>query len=163
MSEEISSSSEPHAGQDQYANLGSQGNTQPIPQYGSRDDAGKFGDQGSEPGYSNMGPHGPDTGSGQDTGIDIDTDVETGEDENTDPDGYGPQDQFGDLDDQDPYNNLEDTDPGESAGGEGLYDVEDTLYGLAEPLAKPGDESRQERDKDLYGTRGSQDQYGYQK
>ncbi len=154
MPDEISSSSEPRAKQDQYANLGSQGNDSPIPQYGSRDNAGKFGDQGSEPGYSHWGPHGPDTGGEENT------DLDTEENENTDPDGYGPQDQFGDLD---PYNNLEDTDPGESAGGEGLYDVEDTLYGLAEPLAKPGDESLKERDKDLYGTRGSQDQYGYQK
>ncbi|HJT59074.1 MAG TPA: hypothetical protein VJ761_21385 [Ktedonobacteraceae bacterium] len=151
MPDAMSSSSEPQAKQDQYANLGAQGNDQPIPQYGSRDNKGKFGDQGSEPGYSHWGPHGPDTGEGEE------------EEENTDPDGYGPQDQFGDLDDQDPYSNLEDTDPGESAGGEGLYDVEDTLYGLAEPLAKPGDESRKARDKDLYGTRGSQDQYGYQK
>jgi hypothetical protein len=94
-----------------------------------------------------MGPHGP----------------YTEDEDNTDPDGYGPQDTFGDLDDQDPYNNLEDTDPGESAGGEGLYDTEDTLYGLAEPLAQPGDVSRKEADKDLFGTRGSQDQYGYQK
>ena len=147
MSDQISNSNEPDARQDQYANLGSQGNDQPIPQYGSRDDKGKFGDQGSEPRYTLRGLHGP----------------YTEDEENTDPDGYGPQDQFGDLDDQDPYNNLEDTDPGESTGGEGLYDIEDTLYGLAEPLAEPGDESRKETDRDVFGTRGSQDQYGYQK
>ncbi|HZU68473.1 MAG TPA: hypothetical protein VFA09_14445 [Ktedonobacteraceae bacterium] len=147
MPDEVSNSNEPRAGQDQYANLGSQGNDQPIAQYGSRDGTGKFGDQGSEPGYSRFGPHG----------------LDRGDEEHIAPDGYGPQDQFGDLDDQDPYSNLENTDPGESPGGEGLYDIEDTLYGLAEPLAKPGDESLKERDKDSFGTRGSQDQYGYQK
>ena len=147
MPDEISSSGEPKARQDQYANLGSQGNDQPIPQYGSRDDRGKFGDQGSEPRYSNRGPHGP----------------YTEDEDNTDPDGYGPQDTFGDLDDQDPFNNLEDTDPGQSAGGEGLYDPEDTLKDLAEPLARPGDANRKDADRDLFGTRGSQDQYGYQK
>jgi hypothetical protein len=48
-------------------------------------------------------------------------------------DQYGAQDQFGDLDDQDPYSNLYDEDPGSTPGGEGLEDPEDVLYGLAEP------------------------------
>ncbi len=36
------------------------------------------------------------------------------------------------------------------------------LYGLAEPLAKPGEESRKGSQRDRYGTRISQDQSGYQ-
>ena len=99
--------------------------------------------------------------------------------EDDDPDSYGPQDQFGDVDGQDPYNNLEDDEQvDESAGsengdmgasmagaedlegatpaGEGLDDLEDTLYGLAEPLAKPGDISNVGSNKNRYGTKGVQ-------
>ena len=111
---------------------------------GKQSGQNQFGNQGSQDRYSYLGPHGEYA------------------DDDTDPDGYGPQDQFGDLDDQDPYSNLYDEDTGESAGGEGLHDVEDTLYGLAEPLAQPGDVSRQGSDKDREGTRISQDQQGYQ-
>ena len=49
----------------------------------------QFGDQGVQVGYSNMGPHG----------------LSNEEAENA-PDGYGNQDQFSDVDGQDPYNNL---------------------------------------------------------
>lgn len=98
--------------------------------------------------YSYLGPHGDDT----------DDEV------NTDPDNYGPQDQFGDLDNQDPYSNLydEDAENETNAASNGPDDPEAGLYGLAEPLAQPGDESRKGSDKDRYGTRGSQDQHGYQ-
>lgn len=96
---------------------------------------------GSEDRYSFMGPHGE-------------------YDEPGDPDDYGPQDQFSDVDGQDPYNNLRDEEPGESAGGEGLYDLDESLYGLSEPLAKPGDLSMQGDNKDRYGTRGTQNEYG---
>jgi hypothetical protein len=98
--------------------------------------------------YSYLGPQGDDTD----------------DEANTDPDNYGPQDQFGDLDNQDPYSNLydEDAENEMNAASDGPDDPEAGLYGLAEPLAQPGDESRKGRDKDRYGTRGSQDQYGYQ-
>ncbi len=85
------------------------------------------------------------------------------EQENTAPDDYGDQDQFGDVDNQDPYSNLYDEDPGSTPGGEDLYDLEETEYGLAEPLAKPGDASNEGTDRDEFGTKGSSDQYGYEK
>jgi hypothetical protein len=123
--------------QEQQASDETPNNNQEVP--------GDFGNQGNEVGYSYLGPHGLDN-----------------EDAFTAPDGYGPQDQFGDLDDQDPYSNLYDEDPGSSLGGEALSDPEEELYGLAEPLAKAGDESRKGSDKDRYGTRMSQDQTAYQ-
>jgi hypothetical protein len=81
------------------------------------------------------------------------------------PDQYDAQDQFGDVDGQDPYSNLDSQHPENrpTPRGDGLEDIEETEYGLAEPLAKPGDKSKKGRDKDRLGTRGSQDQYGYQK
>jgi len=136
----------------------------------------QFGDQGVQVGYSNMGPHG----------------LSNEEAENA-PDGYGNQDQFSDVDGQDPYNNLydedsvstsaeeaaddanfgstpaeeeeedrDDADLGSTPAEEDAADVNDGLYGLAEPLAKPGDISRQGSNKDTKGTRISQDQQGYQ-
>ncbi len=63
------------------------GDQQPTIQteYGTRIDQGEAGEQGDQEGYSHFGLHGdfPEEG--------------------TPPDGYGPQDQFGDLDNQDPY------------------------------------------------------------
>ena len=135
----------------------------------------QFGDRGVEVGYSNNGPHGL-----------------SNEDAENAPDGYGNQDQFGDVDGQDPYSNLNEEAPdvdeadadlndtstdteaaadlGDPAtgtenstpGGDGIYDVSDELYGLAEPLAKEGDSSRKGGNKDSKGTRISQDQQGYQ-
>ncbi len=82
-------------------------------------------------------------------------------------DEYGAQDQFGDVDGQDPYDNLDDESENPenrpTPRGDGLEDIEETEYGLAEPLAKPGDVSEKGRDADRFRTRGSQDQYGYQK
>lgn len=75
-------------------------------------------------------------------------------------DEYGLQDQFGDLDDQDPYSNLEDEDQNMTTAGEDPDP--DALYGLEEPLARPGDESRAGSDKTREGTRISSDQQGYQ-
>lgn len=77
-----------------------------------------------------------------------------------DPDHYGPQDQFGDVDGQDPYSNLDEQDA--EVPADDLDDLDQSLYGLAEPLARPGDVSRQGSDKDRQGTRRSQDQQGYQ-
>jgi len=100
---------------------------------------------GSRPGYSNQGPH--------------DIDIE----DNTAPDGYGLQDQFGDVDGQDPYSNLDEEQPGITLGGtDNSYDPEETLYGLAEPLARPDEKSTKGRDKDKAGTRISQDMTAYQ-
>lgn len=99
---------------------------------------------GSRPGYSHKGTH--------------DLDIE----DNTAPDGYGLQDQFGDVDGQDPYSNLDDEEPGMTTGGDGSYAPEETLYGLAEPLARPGEKSTKGRDKDKGGTRISQDMTAYQ-
>lgn len=84
------------------------------------------------------------------------------------PDQYGNQDQFGDVDGQDPYTNVDDEDDEKPENrptprGDGLEDIEETEYGLAEPLAKPGDRSYKGKDRNRWGTRGSQDQYGYQK
>lgn len=99
---------------------------------------------GSRPGYSNQGTH--------------DLDIE----DNTAPDGYGLQDQFGDVDGQDPYSNLDDEDPGMTPGGDGSYDPEETLYGLAEPLATPDEKSTKGSERDKEGTRISQDMTAYQ-
>lgn len=143
------------------------------PLYGGKGDQGQMGNPDGPEVYSFHGPHGNEAEN---------------EAANTAPDGYGVQDQFGDVDGQDPYSNLdededknededqddreemedalrdeENEEDGESAGGEGLHDVDESLYGLAEPLAKEGDKSRKARDKDCKDTRGSQDQYGYQK
>jgi hypothetical protein len=100
------------------------------------------------------------------------------DDPNPDPD----DDQYGDLDDPnlDLYGNLEDLEMGpvsdsdpaaedqygsqnpigsenepDTPGGEGIYDVKDQ-YGTVHDIVPPGS------DKDQYGTRGSQDQYGNQ-
>lgn len=86
----------------------------------------------------------------------------------TAPDQYGDQDQFGDVDGQDPYTNLGDEENEKPENrptprGDRLEDIEETEYGLAEPLAKPGDRSYKGKDRNRWGTRGSQDQYGYQK
>ncbi|HYK84683.1 MAG TPA: hypothetical protein VEV19_04910 [Ktedonobacteraceae bacterium] len=105
----------------------------------------QFGDQGVQEGYSYKGPHG----------------ISSERAENA-PDGYGNQDQFGDVDGQDPYNNLYQKPPVRTPKGDGLSNIDETLYGLAKPLAKPGDKSRQGSDKDAAGTRMSQDQQGYQ-
>lgn len=78
----------------------------------------------------------------------------------SDEDEYGLQDQFGDLDDQDPYSNLEDEDQESTTAGEDPDP--DALYGLEEPLARSGDESRAGSDKTRDGTRISSDQQGYQ-
>jgi hypothetical protein len=134
------------------------------PLYGGKGDQGQQNNQVGPEVYSYHGLHG--------------TEAEN-EAANTAPDGYGPQDQFGDVDGQDPYTNLDESEEenledalhteetgegtGETPGGDGLFDVEETLYGLAEPLAKEGDVSTQGTDRDRLGTRGSQDQYGYQK
>src|SRR5437763_16032971 len=67
---------------------------------GTTDEQCQFGNQGSEERYSYLGPHGQYI------------------DDNTAPDGYGDQDQFGDVDGQDPYSNLDDEDPGSTPGGE---------------------------------------------
>lgn len=114
-----------------------------------------FPAQGDPARYSYRGPHG---------------DYADDEAESA-PDDYGPQDQFGDLDNQDPYSNLDEESESEepqSADQRGDQDYLHTatgepLYGLEEPPAKPGERSEQHRDRDRYGTKGSQDQYGYQK
>ncbi|HLH60079.1 MAG TPA: hypothetical protein VKV20_00235 [Ktedonobacteraceae bacterium] len=64
MAEATSNSIGPRSRQDQFANLGSQGNDQAIPQYGSRDNTGKFSESGGEPGYSRFGARGLDRGAG---------------------------------------------------------------------------------------------------
>ena len=121
---------------------GNQGNNPMLT--GTTDEQGQFGNQGSEERYSYLGPHGQYI------------------DDDTAPDGYGDQDQFADVDGQDPYNNLYDEDPGSTPAGEDILDPDQELYGLAEPLAKPGDESRKGSDKNRFGTRMSQDQLGNQ-
>ncbi len=118
-----------------------------------QNNAEQFGNQGSEDRYSYLGPHDDH----------VDDNSAPGEgyiDEDTAPDGYGDQDQFADVDGQDPYNNLYDQDPGSTPAGEDP--TMNDLYGLAEPLAKPGEESRKGSERDRYGTRISQDQSGYQ-
>lgn len=92
-----------------------------------------------------------------------------------DDDQYGNLDDFsdlyGDLDDlemgqyadrdaaaQDEYgpqNPIGSENEADTPGGEGLYDVKDQ-YGPTRDIVPPGS------DKDQYGTRGSQDQYGDQ-
>ena len=142
----------------QQSNNAQPGNASESPLYGGKGDQGQMDNAVGPERYSYHGPHG-----------------NYDPNEGTAPDGYGDQDQFGDVDGQDPYSNLDDTsdlddasdlddteNPGDTAGGEGLYDLDESLYGLAEPLAKPGDVSRKGSDKDRLGTRGSQDQYGYQ-
>src|SRR5437588_12505304 len=66
-----------------------------------QNNAEQFGNQGSEDRYSYLGPH----------DAHVDDNSAPGEgyiDEDTAPDGYGDQDQFADVDGQDPYNNLYD-------------------------------------------------------
>ncbi len=110
--------------------------------------------QGALQGYSNRGPH-----------------TNTMDDQN-DPDGYGPQDNFGDIDGQDPYTNVgSDHDNNQGIysqnndsvpAGENLYGSDEDRYGLDEPLAHEGDISRQGSNKTRHGTRISQDQQGNQ-
>jgi hypothetical protein len=52
-------------------------------------------------------------------------------------DQYGAQDQFGDVDNQDPYSNLYDEEMADTAGGEGIENAEGALYGLAAPTGEP--------------------------
>ncbi len=100
--------------------------------------------------YSYLGPHGPygDPGSADDQDPLADV-PDTGHEQ------YGEQDQFGDIDNEDPYSNLYDDDPGSTPGGEGLYGIED-------PLAQPASESDQGSSRNRYRTRVSQDQQGNQ-
>jgi hypothetical protein len=71
---------------------------------------------------------------------------------------------FGDINNEDPYDNLEDDDPaGSTPGGEGLYDLDQRQYELEAPPAHPGDVSRQGSDRNRYRTRVGSDQEGYQK
>jgi hypothetical protein len=117
------------------------------------------GDQGNLERYSNLGPHGQYLGPDP---ADKPDDYDNPDLYNTDDQDvinreelYGDQDQYGDQDNLDPYSNLYNEDPGSTAGGEGLYELE-------EPLAKQGDVSKKGRDTDRYRTRWSQDQNGYQ-
>ena len=66
----------------------------------------------------------------------------------SDPDAEA-QDQYG------PQNPIGSADEPDTPGGLGLYDIQDQ-YGNDHDLVQPGS------DKDQYGTRGSQDQYGDQ-
>ena len=70
------------------------------------------------------------------------------------------QDQFGDLDDNDPFTNLNETEPEKTNAD--LDPDPDDLYGLEEPLAKPGDTNRTLRHRDSQGTPVSMDQLGNQ-
>ena len=135
-------SNQAQQGTNQASNQGQQGNSPTLSS--TTDEQGQFGNQGSEERYSYLGPHGQYI------------------DDNTAPDGYGDQDQFADIDGQDPYSNLNDEDPGSTPAGEDLSNPDEELYGLAEPLAKPGDKSQKGSNKDRFGTRMSQDQQGYQ-
>ncbi len=117
------------------------------------------GNQGNLERYSNLGPHGQYLGPDP---VDKPDDYDNPDLYNTDDQDvidreelYGDQDQYGDQDNLDPYSNLYNEDPSSTAGGEGLYD-------LQEPLAKEGDVSKKGRDTDRYSTRQSQDQNGYQ-
>lgn len=102
--------------------------------------------------YSNQGLH------SETADDEVNDDAFTGNED--DPDQYGSQDPFGDVDGQDPYDNLDDEDAQPSE--EEAFEQEEGLYGLAEPLAREGDVSRQGSDKDRYGTERSQDQQGNQ-
>lgn len=120
---------------------------------------GRFGDQGDpdlqtnlapRERYSNLGPHGPygDPSTADDEDPLADT-PDTGHEQ------YGEQDQFGDVDNEDPFSNLYDDDPGSTPGGDGLYAIED-------PLAQPASPDKQESNRTSYGTKTSQDQQGDQ-
>ncbi|GCE23974.1 hypothetical protein [Dictyobacter kobayashii] len=74
-------------------------------------------------------------------------------------DEYGLQDQFGDVDDQDPYSNLEDDQPEKENAGEDPDP--DALYGLEAPLAGPGDVSRAGSTRTRQNTRINADDQGY--
>jgi|SRR5579884_76748 hypothetical protein len=52
-------------------------------------------------------------------------------------DQYGAQDQFGDVDNQDPYSNLYDEEMEDTPGGEGIENPEGILYGLEAPTGEP--------------------------
>ena len=116
--------------------------------------ARKFAQGGTEDTYSNKGPK----GAYVDDQTERNNQDPLADDTNAaDRQDYGYQDQFGDIDDQDPYNNLDEPDLDQRSSEEDAG-----LYGLAEPLAGPGDRSRQGSDKDRAGTERSQDQQGYQ-
>jgi hypothetical protein len=116
--------------------------------------ARKFATAGTENTYSNMGPKGAYV---DDQTVRNDQDPLADDDNAADRQNYGYQDQFGDVDDQDPFNNLDEPDLDNRS-----LEEDEGLYGLAEPLAGPGDHSRQGIDKDRAGTEQSQDQKGYQ-
>lgn len=52
-------------------------------------------------------------------------------------DQYGAQDQFGDVDNQDPYSNLYDDETTDTPGGEGIQDPESILGGVESPTGEP--------------------------
>lgn len=117
-----------------------------VPYHGTLKD---FQNDSSHETYSNKGPRGA-----------YDEQTLPNDDDpfaDTEQDQYGDQDVFGDIDGNDPYSNLYDNDAGSTENTD-----EAGLYGLAEPLAKEGDESNAGSERDSHGTRISQDQSGYQ-
>ena len=112
----------------------------------------QFGREGTSETYSNQGPKG-----GYIDDATVTNDQDPLADDVVDRQNYGYQDQFGDVDGQDPYNYLDEAEIEDTS-----LDEQEGLYGLAEPLAQAGDRSRQGSDKDSVGTESSQDQKGYQ-
>ncbi|HEX4206493.1 MAG TPA: hypothetical protein VHZ51_20300 [Ktedonobacteraceae bacterium] len=89
-----------------------------------------------------------------------------------DIDLYDEQDRLSDEDEDedDLSSDLDENDLRSTAGGEGLYDLEQCEYGLAEPLANPDEYSLRWPDarssegysRNRYGTYVGADQHGYQ-
>ncbi|GLV55255.1 hypothetical protein KDH_21020 [Dictyobacter sp. S3.2.2.5] len=76
-------------------------------------------------------------------------------------DDYGLQDQFGDIDGQDPYSNLDDSDGESQETTAGVDPDPDALYGLEAPLAGPGEHNRTTSSRTDKNTRINPDEHGY--
>lgn len=120
----------------------------------------RFETQGIDVGYSFRGYHESDGDQDQnDIGDAFGDEVANEDGPNNDDDDF-VQDQFGDLDDNNPATNLGDAEPPKTNAG--VDPDPNDLYGLEEPLAKPGDKNDTLRHRDEEGTPISMDQLGDQ-
>lgn len=144
---------------DQNNQIRNQGNTPEQKPNNSAQDT--FGNQGVDVAYSYKGRHeATEVGDQEQNDTQDAFNDTTNAEEQSTADDFA-QDQFGDLDDNNPYTNLSETEP-EKVNASVDPDP-DSLYGLEEPLAEPGaDNNQQLRHRDRAGTRISMDQLGNQ-
>jgi hypothetical protein len=122
-------------------------------------DMEQFGNSGIDLSYSYRGLHEPTGDQEQNNIRDAFDEPASPEEQAAEADAFA-QDQFGDLDDNDEYNNLYETEPQKTPAG--AEPDPGSLYELEAPLAEPGSENPELRKRDRAGTPVSMDQLGNQ-